>query len=588
MKIQRLKKLLSYYKPYKKELFLDLFCSIIHSVLVTTIPILVKYMTTDVINFEKAQAYQTLSLMSLLILGLFIIIFLCSRYTKYQGNMLSVKVESDIKVELFKHFQNQDFNFFDESKVGKLMSYITTDAYNLTTFIKEVPETLLDVFIRLIGAGIVLFIANPMFGTITFGILTLILCVAIYYIPKMQKEIEKSRKIYSELTSELEESISGIKTVQSFTNEDKQISKFNDNMKIYFSTSDKVNKLHGTVTGIIDPILIGLIPIVTIISIFFILDNKFSINDLIVFMLYADILIVPIFNIFSILSELNEGMVGINRVFDILEVQPEIVDLPNSINLQKINGNIKFKNVYFRYKSSDKQVLKNLSFEIKAGEYIALVGLSGVGKSTLCHLIPRFYDVTDGEICIDDIPIKNIKLKSLRQNVGFVQQDIFLFSGSVIENIRYGNLNAAETEVVEAAKKAYAHEFICKLENGYNTYIGERGTKLSGGQKQRIAIARAFLKNPPILIFDEATSSLDNESERLIQKSMENLAQNRTTIVIAHRLSTIKNAKRILVLDESGIAEEGTHEELLNKNGIYAGLYNLQFKKIGVEYEKYF
>ncbi len=275
----------------------------------------------------------------------------------------------------------------------------------------------------------------------------------------------------------------------------------------------------------------------------------------------------------------NEGAVGFKRIVKVLSIEPEIVDSPNAMELKTIQGNIKFKNVSFNYKAG-KEIFKNLSFEIQDGEYVALVGASGTGKSTLCNLIPRFYDVTSGEILIDNIPIKNIKLKDLRKNIGFVQQDTFLFSGTVMENIRYGNFDASKEEIINAAKNAYAHDFIMELEKGYDTPIGERGVKLSGGQKQRIAIARAFLKNPPILIFDEATSSLDNESERFIQMSMENLAKNRTTIVIAHRLSTIKNAKRILVLNKFGIAEEGTHEELLNKSGIYADLYNLQFQKL--------
>lgn len=286
-----------------------------------------------------------------------------------------------------------------------------------------------------------------------------------------------------------------------------------------------------------------------------------------------------IFNVLSLIEGFNEGAVGFKRIVEVLSIEPEIVDSPNTVELKNIQGNIKFKNVSFNYKAG-KEIFKNLSFEIKDSEYVALVGASGSGKSTLCNLIPRFYDTTSGEILIDNIPIKNIKLKDLRKNIGFVQQDTFLFSGTVMENICYGNFDASKEEIIMAAKNAYAHNFIMELEKGYDTPIGERGVKLSGGQKQRLAIARVFLKNPPILIFDEATSSLDNESERFIQMSMENLAKNRTTIVIAHKLSTIKNAKRILVLNQTGIAEEGTHDELLSKNGIYAGLYNLQFQRL--------
>ncbi len=512
-------------------------------------------------------------------MGLFVIVSLCLRYTKYQGNMLAAKVEADIKTEIFKHFQKQSFSFFDERKVGSLMSHITTDAYNLTVLIKQIPETLLDFTIRLIGTGIILFLTSPTFGTITFGILILTFSIAVYFIPKIQKNMGKARGIYSELTSNLEESLSGIKTIQSFANEDKEILKYNDNINTYLKTKKATHKLLGTVESSIDPIIIGLIPIVTIIAMFFILGGKFDISDLVVFMLYADILIGPMFNVLSLIEGFNEGAVGFKRIVKVLSIEPEIVDSPNATKLKNIQGNIKFKNVSFNYKAG-KEIFKNLSFEIKDGEYVALVGASGTGKSTLCNLIPRFYDVTSGEILIDNIPIKNIKLKDLRKNIGFVQQDTFLFSGTVMENIRYGNFDVSKEEIINAAKNAYAHDFIMELEKGYDTPIGERGVKLSGGQKQRLAIARTFLKNPPILIFDEATSSLDNESERFIQMSMENLAKNRTAIVIAHRLSTIKNAKRILVLNQTGIAEEGTHDELLSKNGIYVGLYNLQFQRL--------
>lgn len=575
MNLQKFKKLLSYYKPYKKELFLDLFCSVMHSLCVTLIPVFVKYLFTNLSYFAKEQTNLILIRITLFVFCFFVVIFLCQRYMQYQGNMFTTKVETDIKLDLFKHFQKQDFSFYDEKKVGNLMSYIVTDAHNLTKLIKQTPEILLDFSIRFIGAGLILFMSNPLFGFITLGIVSLILCISIYFIPKIQKEIENAKKTYSELISELEENLSGIRTIKSFANEKNQILKFEDNIKIYINANDKKYKIMGTLIAFTFPILIEFIPIVTIISMFFILNNKLLISDLVVFMLYADILIAPIFGVLSLVSDFNEGIVGIKRVFNVMDVQPEITNSPKALSLKKINGNIKFKNVSFNYKSSNKKVIKNLSFEFKAGEYVAIVGFSGVGKSTLCNLIPRFYDVTDGEILIDDIPIKNIKIESLRKNIGFVQQDVFLFSSSIIDNIRYGKANASEEEIITAAKNAYAHEFILALEKGYNTYVGEKGIKLSAGQKQRIAIARAFLKNPSILICDEATSNLDNESERIIQKSMEQLTKNRTTIVIAHRLSTIKNAKRILFLNEAGIIEDGTHEELLSRNGIYANLYKL-------------
>lgn len=369
MRTKRWGKLLSYYEPYKKELFLDMLFSIIHSVSVTSIPFLIKYTTTNIMNFQKDEAFRILSLVALSILTLFIIIALCQRYIKYQGNMLAVKVESDIKTDIFKHFQKQDFSFFDEQRIGGLMSNITNDAYKLTTLIKQVPETILDFMIRLIGTGTILFMVSPGFGIITFGILILLFSIAIYFIPKIQRNIEKSRGVFSELTSNLEERLSGIKTVKSFANEDKEILKFKDDVNTYLKTKRISLKLSGTAEAIVDPILIGLIPIITIIAMFFVLSEKFTVGDLIVFMLYADILIGPLFNIFALMEEFNEGAVGFKKIFDVLSTSPDINDFPNAISLEKVIGNIEFKNVYFKYKSG-KQVFKNLNLKINAGEYV--------------------------------------------------------------------------------------------------------------------------------------------------------------------------------------------------------------------------
>ncbi len=577
MNKQNIKKIFSYYSPYKKDLILDLLCSFIHSVSFTCIPLLVKYAMSIVLNADRTEAFGLLLGVSSVIFLLFVTMALAKKYMKYQGNFLAAKVESDIKKEIFSHYQKQDFDFFDERKIGRLMSYITSDAYNLTIFIKEIPETLLDFMVRFVGVIVVLFLTLPAFGAIVFGVLTFVLAIAFYYMPIVQKKIIKAKAIYSRFTSNLEESLSGIKTVKSFTNENKEIEKFDDDIKMYLKTRKDSLKLSSNVEALLSTIIVGLVPIITVISLFFILNGQSTLSDLITFMLYADILIGALFGMISLLDGFNEGAAGIKRIFDILSVTPKIVDSPNAVSMNHVKGDIKFNNVVFTYKP-DKNILNGLNFEIKPGEYVALVGPSGAGKSTICNLIPRFYDVTKGEILIDDVSVNNIKLKDLRKNIGFVQQDTFLFSGTVEENIRYGNLNATKEEIIEAAKNAYADDFIRELKHGYNTSIGQRGTKLSGGQKQRLAIARVFLKNPPILIFDEATSSLDNESEYFIQKSMEKLAENRTTIVIAHRLSTIKNAKRILVLDEGRVVEEGTHDELLSKNGLYSALYNMQFR----------
>ncbi len=571
----KLKKLISYYKPYKKQLILDLLVSILASLIFVTVPTVCRYITSKVFWFEKSEALRAVSWLAALIGLLFSALFFCKRYIEYRGLIYAAKIEIDMENELFSHFQNHDFSFYNERKTGETVSLFTADAFGLRNAIKRTPEYIMDIVIIFSCAFTFLFSSNKLFAFLSLGIFVLIFLFVFLIFPKIYKVTLSSRSVFSKLIGTLEEEISGIKTTQSFTNEKIAIENGIKRNKTYLATVNKIAKNQSILDAGLLSFIIGMIPINTVIGMFFVINGNISIAELVSIMLYIDILIGPIFNLVHLNGVVREAIVGFNRIYETLAIKPKIIDAPNAVEFQNINGNIEFKNVNFHYAKSDNNIFENLNLQIHAGEYIALAGSSGVGKSTLCNLILRFYDVSSGEILVDGVNIKDIKLENLRQNIGFVQQDTFLFSGTILENIRFGNPNAADKEIIKAAKNAYAHDFIINFPDGYNTQIGQRGTKLSGGQKQRLAIARVFLKNPPILIFDEATSSLDNESEIYIQKSMEKLAETRTTIVIAHRLSTIKNAKRILVMADGKIAEEGTHKELLSKNGVYAEFYSL-------------
>lgn len=564
----KFKKMFSYYKPYKKEFFWDLICSLFYGLTAVAIPFLIQYEINKVVKFQKEFAIKITSFITLTILSLFILMYLCTRYIRYQGTLLATKIEIDMKNELFAHFQKQNFDFFDSRKTGKLISYITTETGNLSKLFKTAPGVIIDFFVRCSVALTMIFVTNWILGILVLAFIGVFFTLWLHFLPKIQKNTDDAHELFSELISNIEESLSGIKVTQSFCNESKEINKFKDDTKTYLSFKKKIEKLISVPGAVSETFISGFVPFVTTISMFFIAMGKFKIEKLIVVMLYIDLIINPMFSMMFLMQEINENWVGFDRVLKILSIKPKIVDSPNAVRLSNIRGSIEFKNVSFNY--GGENIFENLSLKIKMGEYVALIGSSGVGKTTLCNLIPRFYDVQIGEILIDGENTKNIKLEDLRKNIGFVHQDTFLFSGTILENIRFGKINATQQEVIKSAKHAYAHDFIMSLPEQYDTKIGQRGLKLSGGQKQRLSIARVFLKNPPILIFDEATSSLDNESERFIQKSMEELAKNRTTITIAHRLSTIQNAHRIVVLEKGKIVEEGTHEELINKNGAFA------------------
>lgn len=577
---EKWKKFFSYYKPYKKMLFSDLFFSFLGATITLILPLIIRYITTNVIYKETSTAINIISILIIFMAGLIILEVYCNFFITYYGHIMGAKMEFDMRNEIFQHYQKLSFNFFNNQKTGQLMSRITNDLFDISELFHHGPEDIMISIIKLIGSFTILFLINSNLALIAFSVTPFIIFYAGYLNRRMKKAFALNRRRIADVNAQIEDNISGIRVVKSFANEHIEIEKFKKGNSLFLESKKDSYKYMGLYHS-------GLNALTTLVSIiavafgsFFITKKYMSIPDLITFLLYINNFTDPFKKMINFTEQFQNGVSGYERFIEILSIEPDIEDDKNAIELKNIRGNVSFHNVYFNYSKNENNILSNINFDVKEGEYIALVGPSGAGKSTLCSLIPRFYDVSSGSIAIDGINIKDIKLKNLRDNIGVVQQDIYLFAGSIHENIRYGKPNATDEEIIMAAKKANAHDFIMELPDGYNTDIGQRGVRLSGGQKQRISIARVFLKNPPILIFDEATSALDNESEKVVQDSLEILAKNRTTFVIAHRLSTIRNAKNIFVLTEKGIVEKGNHNELLEKNGLYSKLYNMQFSTI--------
>ena len=482
-------------------------------------------------------------------------------------------MERDLRNELFQHYQKLSFSFYDEEKTGQLMSRLTNDLFSLTELYHHGPEDIVISFIKFFGAFVILANINLQLTLIIFAFIPVMGAFIYYYNRKMKKAFKANRRRVGDINARIEDNLSGIRVVKSFANENYENNKFNDENNRYVNSKSNsyfyMGKFHSGLGAFTSMITVA----AAIFGSIFISKDVIVTADLVAFLLYINNLIEPVKKFINFTEQFQEGITGFERFMEVLEIEPDIVDSKNAIDLKDVKGAIEYCDVGFKYNKTNDYVLKDINLKIKPGEYVALVGTSGAGKTTICSLLPRFYEVSEGKILIDGHNIKDIKLNSLRQNIGIVQQDVYLFAGTILDNIRYGRFDATDEEVIEAAKKANAHDFIMELPDGYNTDCGQRGVKLSGGQKQRLSIARVFLKNPPILIFDEATSALDNESERIVQESLESLAKNRTTLVIAHRLSTIQNAQRICVLSNEGIVEEGTHEELLKKNGQYASFY---------------
>ena len=578
MKNGKWKKFLSYYKPYKKMFAADMFFACMGAGVTLVIPLIIRYITNDVIYRDSSESLHMILTLTIVMAALIILECYCNYFIAYYGHIMGAKMEYNMRNEIFAHYQKLSFSFYDNQKVGQLMSRVTNDLFDISELFHHGPEDLVISIIKLIGSFSILLSVNWRLALTAFAIVPVMLAYAFYFNVKMKRAFVKNRARIADINAQIEDNLSGIRVVKSFANEDMEMDKFkagNDRFVESKKESYKYMGLYHSGLGAFTT-LISVIVIAT--GAVFITKDLITITDLITFLLYINNFTEPIKKLISFTEQFQNGASGYTRFLEILEIHPDIEDAPNALELKNAKGDITFENVSFHYEENSETVLSDLNLHVNAGEYIALVGTSGVGKSTLCSLIPRFYDVSGGRILIDGRDIRDFTVKSLRNNIGIVQQDVYLFTGSVMDNIRYGRPDATEAAIVAAAQNANAHEFIMNLPEGYDTNIGQRGIKLSGGQKQRLSSARVFLKNPPILIFDEATSALDNESERVVQESLEKLAKGRTTFVIAHRLSTIRNAQKILVLTENGIAESGTHRELLEKNGIYAELYNMQFQ----------
>jgi len=573
--LENLKKLVSYYKPYKKVFLADMFFAIMASFIALLIPLVVRYVTAKVIYMPAEQVVKTMIIIAIVVGILILFQCYCNYYIANYGHVMGAKIEYDMRAEIFGHFQKLSFSFYDDEKVGQLMSRITSDLFDITELLHHGPENVTISVIKIIGALAILLSINVRLALIAFLLVPFMLVYAYFFNKKMKQAFRVNRIKIAEINAQIEDNLSGIRVVKSFANEDLENKKFKVGNDAFLEAKKNNYKYMGGYNS-------GLTAFTTMINLLVIVSgglmitkDMISVTDLVTFLLYINIFTDPIKTLIDFTEQFQNGYSGYERFLQILSIEPEIKDSENAVSISNVKGDIKLEDVSFKYNDSSHRVLKHINLEVKAGSYVALVGSSGAGKTTLCNLIPRFYEATSGKITIDGKDIKDIKLKDLRDNIGIVQQDVYLFVGTVYDNIRYGRPDATREEVIAAAKEANAYDFIMSLPNGFETDIGQRGIKLSGGQKQRISIARVFLKNPPILIFDEATSALDNESEKIVQKSMEKLAKNRTTMVIAHRLSTIRNAERILVLTDKGIEEQGTHKELMDKHGIYYDLYNV-------------
>ena len=577
---KKTKKFLSYYRPYLGLFAADMFFALLASAISLVYPMVVRYITNDIlINYDISESAPIIIKLLFAMLGLAAIEYVSTYFTSYKGHIMGAKMEYDMRNDIFEHYQKLSFNFYDNQKTGQLMTRITNDLFDVTELCHHGPEDIIISFIKFVGAFFILININLPLTLIVFAFLPIMFTFAMLMRRRMSMAFRRNRERIADINAQIEDNLSGIRVVKSFANETVEMDKFREENARFVDSKRmsywNMGAFHSGLT-----LFTALINIAVIAGGgLFIAKGIINVGDLLTFLLYVNTLVDPVKKLINFTEQFQNGMSGFNRFYEILETLPDIVDRPGAIEIKDVKGEIEFKRVSFKYNNTTGDVFRNINLMVEAGEYIALVGSSGVGKTTMCSLIPRFYEVSDGQITLDGIDIRDIKLKSLRKNIGIVQQDVYLFAGTVLDNIRYGKADATEEEIINAARNANAHDFIMELPNGYHTDIGQRGVKLSGGQKQRLSIARVFLKNPPILIFDEATSSLDNESEKVVQDSLEKLAKDRTTFVIAHRLSTIKNAKRILVLTEDGIGESGTHEELLARKGIYAGLYKLSYSK---------
>lgn len=570
-----LKKFIRYYGPYKTVFFLDLLCAAIISLVDLAFPQILRTLAATVFTEEPSTILKALLPIGLCLLIMYVIQSFCVYYVGYQGHMMGAKMERDMRQQLFDHYEKLSFSYYDQNNSGQMMSKLVSDLFDIAEFAHHGPENLFISLIKIVGSFVFLFLIN---WRLAIPLLILVLIMLVFSMKqnrRMQETFMDNRRKIGDVNSSLQDTLAGIRVVQSFANEEVERRKFGKSNQAFLHSKDANYSCMGNFMGW-NRFFQGMMYLVTLVfGGLLIARGKMNAGDLAMYALYIGIFVSPIQILVELIEMMQKGFSGFRRFLDVMETEADIVDAPDAEPLTDVKGEVSYENVSFHYSDDETLVLDNISFTIPAGRSIALVGPSGSGKTTICSLLPRFYDVTGGRITIDGKEVGKLTLESLRSQIGLVQQDIYLFGGTIKENIAYGKPSASMEEIIEAAKKANIHDFIMSLPEGYDTFVGERGTRLSGGQKQRISIARVFLKNPPVLILDEATSALDNESERWIQKSLEELSRNRTTITIAHRLSTIRNADEILVVADNGIAERGSHEELLAKNGIYAHYYQM-------------
>lgn len=573
--MQTLKKFIKYYKPYKAVFFIDLLCATIISAIDLAFPQLLRTLTKTLFAGAPGKIISALIPITIGLFVAYIIQTACRYYVTYAGHMMGARMERDMRKELFDQYERLSFSYYDQNNSGQMMSKLVSDLFDISELAHHGPENLFISLIKIIGSFIFLFIINRMLAIPMLILVVLMLVFSYGQNKKMQETFMDNRRKIGDINSSLQDTLAGIRVVQSFANERIEQEKFNRSNENFLISKDANYRCMGSfMSG--NAFFQGMIYLVTLVfGGFLIAHGKMEVSDLAMYALYIGIFISPIQILVELTEMMQKGLSGFRRFLEVVETEPEIVDASDAKPLKNVKGNVCYKDVSFHYSDDDTPVLSHVSFEIPAGKSIALVGPSGSGKTTICSLLPRFYDVTEGWVTIDGNDVRKLTLESLRSQIGLVSQDVYLFGGSIKDNIAYGKPDATMDEIVDAAKKANIHDFIMELPDKYDTFVGERGTRLSGGQKQRISIARVFLKNPPVLILDEATSALDNESERFIQKSLEELAKDRTTITIAHRLSTIRNADEILVVADCGIAERGTHEELLALDGIYARYYDM-------------
>lgn len=576
--MKTLKRFIHYYAPYRAIFFLDLLCATMISAIDLAYPQILRTLTNTLFTKSSSTILSALIPIAIGLFLMYVLQSLCKYYVSCQGHMMGARMERDMRQQLFDHYEQLSFSYYDQHNSGQMMSKLVSDLFDISEFAHHGPENLFISIVKIVGSFVFLFLIN---WRLAIPLAILVVCMFFFSLKqnrRMQQTFLENRRKIGDVNASLQDTLAGIRVVQSFANEDIERQKFYKSNHDFLKSKDDNYRCMGSFMSW-NLFFQGMMYLTTLVFGGFLISNGLmNVGDLAMYALYIGIFISPIQILVELTEMMQKGLSGFRRFLDVMDTKPEIEDAKDATPLTNVQGHVSYENVSFHYSDDDTPVLSDVSFQIEAGKSIALVGLSGSGKTTICSLLPRFYDVTEGRITIDGKDVRSLTLNSLRNQIGLVQQDVYLFCGTVRENIAYGKPDATMDEIIDAAKKANIHDFIEELPDGYDTFVGERGTRLSGGQKQRISIARVFLKNPPILILDEATSALDNESERWIQQSLEELAKNRTTITIAHRLSTIRNADEILVVADNRICERGTHDELVEKNGIYAHYYEMQFE----------